>query len=130
MLERLTGARRHVDALRSALLSSSPDELEKCLPSLEEAVGCLREVEQQLNRMTEAGKRPITPQEFEALRQEANALKESVEIARRVILQGHALVDGCLNTLDLNMLGLTAAGYTAAGTLPTVSPVAKVSVEG
>ena len=58
------------------------------------------------------------------------SLKESVEIARRVILQGHALVDGCLNTLDLNMLGLTAAGYTAAGTLPTVAPVAKVSVEG
>lgn len=124
MLQRLIRARRHVDALRCALQSSSPDDLEHCLPALEEAVACLGVVEEKLKGIAkqELG---VSTQHLEQLRQEATALQQSLEVARRVLQQTSAFVNGWMD-----VLGMTAASYTATGAPPEAMPAAKISVEG
>ncbi|MEQ1885662.1 MAG: hypothetical protein ABL967_11425 [Bryobacteraceae bacterium] len=126
MLERMIRARGHVDALRSALVSPSPEDLERCLPTLEEAVVCLREVEAQLQRLgAQEMDVEISQEQLEQLRREANDLQESLQIARRVLQQGATFVGGWMN-----VLGMTAASYTATGAPPEAAPAAKISVEG
>jgi len=135
IVERLSKARRHIDALRSALLSSSPDELERCLPALEEAAGLLRAAEQEIRSSVNLDTNEIDTNAMdtsamntnvvEAIRIEASALKDSLAVARRVIAQGSAFYEGWLRAL-----GVAAGGYTAAGEPAALAPAATVSVKG
>jgi hypothetical protein len=121
MIARLASARRHVDALRSALLSPAPDELERSLPALAEAVACLRSAEQELRSgLTSGG-----DGEIRAVAVEANSLRESLAVVRRVVAGSAAFYDGWLR-----MLGAAAGGYTRAGAPAALTPTATVSVKG
>ncbi|MEQ1947116.1 MAG: hypothetical protein ABL995_07995 [Bryobacteraceae bacterium] len=67
----------------------------------------------------------VSTQHLEQLRQEATALQQSLEVARRVLQQTSAFVNGWMD-----VLGMTAASYTATGAPPEAMPAAKISVEG
>lgn len=120
MVERLISARRQVDALRSTLVSEEPDELERGLPALADAVSCLRSVEQELRKSPDRG-----GGDRAAIGREANRLRESLAIAGRVIDRGAAFYEGWLR-----VLGIAAVGYTRAGDPAQLEPEARFSMQG
>ena len=79
-----------------ALLSPSPEEIERCLPALEEAVRCLAGAEQEL--------------EHPGLGGELNALKNELRIVSRLIEHGAAFYQGWAK-----LLGAATAGYMPTG---------------
>jgi hypothetical protein len=97
----ITSARRHVEALRTALLSPSPEEIERCLPGLEEAVRCLTGSEKE-------------PPDAAACR----ALRNELRIVSRLIEHGTAFCQGWAK-----LLGAATAGYLPTG---EAAPIARL----
>ena len=144
VLEDVQRARRHVDALRLALQSPSPEELERYLPALEEAVACLQGIEQSLssksgNSMSANSAKPAAGDlagdldESESadhglqrpMLQQLHALNNELEIAQRLVIHGTAFCDTWAR-----MLGGAAGGYVASGDAAPLSIPGTVSVEG
>jgi hypothetical protein len=118
MLARIQSTRRHMDALRIALLSPSPEEIVNCLPALEEAVSSLHQLEKELLDNN-------NPQARLEIRVALQALQNDLQIARRLIEHGAALYRGWAN-----LLAAAAGGYVATGAPAPLAAVGTVSLEG
>jgi len=118
MLTRVRSARRHVDALRSALLSPAAGPLEECLPALEEAASCLRTVQGKLAE-------ELPPHVRSDLRREIRALQQQIAVVLRLIAAGAAFAEGWAR-----MLGAATGGYTPAGSPTPLTPSQRLRVEG
>ncbi|HLH40754.1 MAG TPA: hypothetical protein VKX39_16510 [Bryobacteraceae bacterium] len=108
-------ARHHVANLRQALLSPSPEEIERCLPGLAEAAVCLGQIEGALRGEA------ADP----ALAGELQALKRDLEMIGRMIRHSAAFYRGWAN-----LLGAAAGGYTAKGQAAEISIAGAVAVRG
>ena len=97
----ITSARRHVEALRAALLSPSPEAIERCLPALEEAVRCLTGAEKELRDAAAC-----------------RALRNELRIVNRLIEHGAAFYQGWAK-----LLGAATAGYMPTG---EAAPIARL----
>ena len=100
MLLRIKQARDRIEALRLALVGSSPEEIGAALPGLEEAVCCLETVEHELREGA------CAPYE---VRRELKLFENDLRINARLIEHG---VEFCLGWAK--MLGAGPA-YTQAG---------------
>ena len=112
----INNARKHVEALRLALLTPSPEQIVRCLPGLEEAARCLAATERELPR---AG-----PERLE-LPAELRALKNDLRAVNRLIERGAAYHQGWAK-----LLGLAAAGYTPTGDAAPIAASGSLSIRG
>ena len=101
--------RQHVAVLRSALMSPSPDEIEKCLPALAEAAGCLSSVTREQTN----------------LHPELIALRQDLRLVSKLIEHGAAFYDGWAK-----LLGAAIGGYTPSGEAAPLTATAAVIVRG
>lgn len=143
MLGEIQRARRHVDALCLALQSPSPEEMELCLPALEEAVACLQSVEQALREQSLSPRTTSisstrssaraglpaptlqpTPIVLPILHQ-LHSLNNELDIAQRLVIHGAAYCDTWSR-----MLGGAEGGYVASGDPAPLSAPGSVSVKG
>jgi hypothetical protein len=115
MRSTLNIARRHVAHLRQALLSPSPEEIERCLPGLAEAAVCLGQIEGALR--VEAAD-PM-------LAGELQALKRDLEMIGRMIRHSAAFYRGWAS-----LLGAAAGGYTSDGQPAGIRIAGAVAVRG
>ena len=120
MPSRISKARRHVEALRAALLCPGPEEIERCLPGLEEAARSLAAAETELSASGAA--RPI-------LARELRALSHELKLASRLIEHGAAFHSGWAK-----LLGAAAAGYMPTGEAAPITGLVqatgRLSVQG
>ncbi len=116
MLSRVRSARGHLSALRSALLSPTPDAIVECLPGLADAAQCLGAVERELR---EPGVRhPELSRELQALRNDLGLLHRLLEHGA-VFYQGWA-----------NLLGTATSGYMLSGEAAPVTAFGSISIRG
>jgi hypothetical protein len=99
----IDNARTQVEALRRALLSPSPEEIERCLPALEEVMRSLSFVEKEL------------PDDACG---QLEMLSKELRIVNRLIERGAAFYRGWAE-----MLGAAAAGYMPTG---EAAPIARL----
>ena len=108
MLAEVKSARGHLAAVRAQVLSSSPEEVEQCIPVLHEAIACLRAVEPRAD-----------------LAKELNALRFEIGVVGRLVERSAAFYHGWAKTL-----AAAAAGYTATGDPAPLRVARSISVEG
>ena len=115
MTSDLKTARNHVASLRQALLSPSPEEIERCLPGLAEAAACLGQIEQSLHTT------PPEPQ----LAGELKALQRDLKMVARMIEHSANFYRGWAS-----LLGAAAGGYTQRGRAAELPVAATIAVRG
>jgi hypothetical protein len=115
MRSKLNTARNHVASLRQALLSPSPDEIERCLPGLAEAAACLGQMELTL--------RSESPDP--ALAAELKTLKLDLKMISRMIEHSAAFYRGWAS-----LLGAASGGYSATGRAAEFAVARTISVQG
>lgn len=115
MRNSLKVARNHVATLRQALLSPSPEEIERCLPGLAEAAACLGRIEQSLH---------TNPPEPE-LAGELKALQRDLKMVARMIEHSANFYRGWAS-----LLGAAAGGYTHTGRAAELPVTATIAVRG
>jgi hypothetical protein len=115
MLLRIKQARERIDALRLALLGSSPEEILEALPGLEQAVRYLETVEQELREGA------CAPYE---VRRELKLFKDDLRGNARLMEHGIQFCRGWAK-----MLGAGPA-YTAAGHSAPPEQLATLSLQG
>jgi len=115
MLLRIKRARERIEALRLALLGSSPEEIAAALPGLEEAAGCLEAVEREIRQGA------CAPYE---VRREVQSFKNDLRINARLIEHG---VEFC--RVWAGMLGGGPA-YTPEGYSEPAERLATLSLRG
>jgi hypothetical protein len=115
MLLRIKQARERVEALRLALLGSSPEEIVAAMPGLEEAVRCLETVEHEIRQGS------CAPYE---VRREVQSFKNELRINARLIEQG---IEFCRR-----WAGVLGAGpaYTPEGYSAPSERLATLSLRG
>ena len=118
MLSRVQEARRHVDALRNALLSPTPEPIEQSLPILEEAAVCLRGLRAELDAV------PAAPHLRRRLNQELRALRLELSLAGRLAAEGARFHEGWAR-----LVGAFASGYTRDGEAAALAPASTLTVE-
>lgn len=123
MLSQVKRARGHLAAVRAQVLASSPEEVERCIPALHEAIACLREIEPAPDLPT-----PGLP--TSDLRGELNALRFELGVVQRLIQRGAEFYQGWANTLAATAMGYTAGSYTAGGAPAPLSAPGSLSVKG
>ncbi len=121
MHSNLKTARTHIERLRGALLSPSPDEIEQCLPGLVEAAACLGLVQQKLKLGEVEGLGAADPE----LGRELKALKNDLTAVRRLIEHGASFYQGWAK-----LLGSATAGYTPTGDAAPISFTGSLSIRG
>jgi len=115
MLLRIKQARDRMEALRLALLGSSPEEILEALPGLEEAARCLEAVEQEVRQGC------CAPYE---VRRELKLFRNDLRSNARLIEHG---VQFCRSWA--NLLGAGPA-YTPAGHSAPPEQLATLSLRG
>ncbi len=115
MLLRIKQARGRLEALRLALLGSSPEEIVEALPGLEEAVQYLGTVEQEIREGA------CAPYE---VRRELQLFKNDLRSNARLMEQG---IQFCRTWA--NVVGAGPA-YTQAGGSALPEPLATLSLRG
>lgn len=115
MRSNLKIARSHIERLRRALLSPSPEKIAQCQPGLAEAAACLTLLQQNL------GVEPADPE----LGRELKALKNDLNAVRRLIEHGAEFYRGWAK-----LLGSVTAGYTPTGDAAPISAAGTVSIRG
>ncbi len=115
MRSNLKIARNRIEQLRGALLSPSPEEIERCLPGLVEAVACLGLVQQNLSG---EGADPELSRELKTLRIELTAVS-------RLIEHGAAFYHGWAK-----LLGSATSGYTPTGDAAPISAAGTMWIRG
>jgi hypothetical protein len=123
MRKNISAVRQHVAALRAALLSSSPEPIEQCLPRLVEAAGCLSAIERQL-RMDRTVQLDTANVDAESV-YELNALKSDLRAVHKLIEQGAKFYQGWAN-----LLSAATADYTPAGGAAPLSAAGTISIRG
>lgn len=121
MRKNISAVRQHVAALRAALLSSSPEPIEQCLPRLVEAAGCLGALERELR---ERRLRMDRTADAESV-YELNALKGDLQAVHKLIEQGAKFYQGWAN-----LLSTATADYTPAGAAAPLSAAGTISIRG
>jgi hypothetical protein len=121
MRSKVKDARERVAVLRTALLSPSPEELERCVPDLmKAAVGLglmgMGSMDQELQE--HRGEHP-------EIAGELAALKNDLRLVKKLIEHGAGLHQGWAR-----LLGAAAAGYTPSGEASPLAAASAVSVEG
>jgi len=105
-----------VSALRSALLSPTPDAIVECLPGLADAAQCLGAVEQELRmqgvRHPELGR-------------ELQALKNDLGLLHRLLEHGAAFYQGLAN-----LMSSATAGYMPSGEAAPLTASGAISIRG
>lgn len=115
MLLRIKLARHRIEALREALLGSSPEEILAALPGLEEAARFLETVEQEVREGA------CAPYE---VRRELKLFKNDLRINAKLIAHGIEFCRGWANLLG------AGPAYTPAGHAAAAGPLATVSLRG
>ncbi len=108
MLSQIKRARGHLAAVRAQMLSTSPEEVEQCIPALHEAIACLRAVEP---RQELAG--------------ELRALHFELGVVSRLAQHGAEFYQNWAQ-----VLASAATGYTAAGNAAALTAAGSLSVKG
>jgi len=124
----LRTVRLSVESLRGALLNPSREDLEQCLPALEEAVRCLVSIERKLrDQAAESAQHSLGPTTTGAtgLRTGLEALKNELRIVSRLIANGAAF---CENWAKF--LGGAEAGYVSTGQPASLTAGGSVSFRG
>lgn len=116
MRSNLSTAQSHVQALRRALLSSSPEEIEQCLPLLSEAAGCLTTIQREL---------ALQPDQDPGFAGELKTLKQELRVVTKLIEHGAAFWQGWAR-----LFGAATGGYTPSGEPRPVAAVGTVSLRG
>jgi hypothetical protein len=121
MQSSIKSIRNHVAALRTTLLRPSPEELQRCLPLLTDAAGCLsrigRDLESRSNRLHQEG-------DLE-LGRELKALQRDLRAAGKLIEHGAAFWD-----LWAKLFGAATGGYMPSGEPRPVAAAGTISVQG
>ena len=115
MRSNLNTARQHVAALRQALLSPSPEQIERCVAGLAEAATCLGQIEVSLRTETP------DPQ----LTAELKALKLDLKMVGRMIRHSAEFYRGWAS-----LLGAAAGGYSSTGCAAEITVAGSISVRG
>lgn len=115
MLLSIKQARDRVEALRLALLGSSPEEIVEALPGLEEAVRCLEAVEQEVRQGS------CAPYE---VRRELKLFQDDLRSNARLIEHGIQFCRGWANLLG------AGPAYTPAGHSAPPEQLATLSLRG
>jgi hypothetical protein len=115
-------ARRHVAALRSALLSpaQSPGELMDCAPGLSKAAGHLSAIEHRL-RAQPAVSKVVSIDHVRELK----SLQTDLRAVQKLIEHGAAFHRGWAR-----LLGVAAAGYTSSGEAAPLRARGSVAMKG
>jgi hypothetical protein len=116
MRSNLRTARQNVAALRQALLSPSPEEIDRCLPGLAEAATCLS--------MIEAGLRTEAPDP--ELASELKTLKLDLKMIGRMIQHSAAFYRGWASLLG----AASGSGYSSNGRAAEIAGSSTISVQG
>ena len=116
MLSSLRRAREHVAALRGALVSPSPEEIERFLPALVEAAACLGSVQHEIETSSTG-----VPE----LREELHALKSELALVQRLIEHGATFYQGWAR-----LLGSATGGYTPSGESAPLTGARTISAQG
>ena len=115
MRNNLNTARRHVANLRQALLSPSPEEIERCVPGLAEAATCLGQIERALHG---------EPADA-ALAGELKVLQRDLKMIGRMIQHSSAFYRGWTS-----ILGAAAGGYSSSGQAAEIAVAGSIAVRG
>lgn len=115
--------RDHVAALRLALLSPSPEELQSFLPVLTDAAGCLGTIERGL-RLLPDPRDPPSPRD-PALARELQALRQDLRTVTKLIEHGAAFWQAWAR-----LFGAATGGYTPSGEPRPVAAAGTISVQG
>ena len=115
MRSKLNIARRRVADLRQALLSPSPEEIERCLPGLAEAATCLGQLERELH----------SERADPLLAAELQALQRDLKMIARMVQQSSAFYRGWAS-----ILGAAAGGYTSSGQAAEIAVPGTIAVRG
>jgi hypothetical protein len=108
--------RDQVAALRLALLAPSAEGLQRFLPTLAEAAGCLNRIQEEL--LTRINQDPGFELELKALKRELRAVTKLIE-------HGAAFWDAWGK-----LFGAATGGYTPAGEPRPVAAAGTISVQG
>ena len=124
MLTHLQRARNNVDALRVALQSPAPEDVEASLPALEEAVNSLQELVREMQDSRKADPGAVSDEHHEFTLQ-LHALNSSLDVAQRLVVHGQTFCDGWAK-----ILGGATGGYQATGNPAPLTAPATVSIKG
>jgi hypothetical protein len=113
----IRAVRNHVAALRLALLAPSSEELQRFLPVLADAAGCLSVIQREL------GLRPN--QGDPELGRELKALKQDLRAVGKLIEHGAAFWQAWAKRF-----GAATGGYTPSGEPRPVAAAGTISVRG
>ena len=128
-LGQVRSARRRLAAVRAALQSPSPEELGRAIPLLDEAIACLRALEQagmEQCGMDQSGIAPpgLAPPNAD-LAQELGALQFELGVVRRLLDGGEEFYRGWSR-----ILALAEGGYMPTGAPTPLMAPGSVSVKG
>jgi len=115
--------RNHVAALRVALLSPSPEELQTFLPVLTDAAGCLGTIERELRLLPDP--RNTRSQDDPDLARELKALRQDLRTVRKLVEHGAAFWQAWAK-----LFGAATGGYTPSGEPRPVAAAGSISVQG
>jgi hypothetical protein len=110
MLSQVKRARGHLAAVRAQVLSSSPEEVEQCIPELNEAIACLQGME---------------PGRDASLLAELRGLKFEIGVISRLVARSAEFYQGWAK-----VLAAVAAGYTVTGDPAPLTAPGAISVKG
>jgi Zn-dependent oligopeptidase len=123
MLTHLQRARHNVDAIRAALQSPSPEDVNAALPQLEEAVESLQQLVRELQQNQDT---PTAPGDnHHEFTLQLHALNTSLDVAQRLVVHGQTFCDGWAR-----ILGSATAGYQPSGDAAPLTAPATVSIKG
>jgi len=106
--------RKHIEALRLALLAPSPEGMEQCLPVLADAAGSLISIQRELGR---SGGDPELGRELKALKQDLAAVHKLIEHGASFWNQWAKLLG-------------SLSGYTPSGEARPVAAAGTISIQG
>ena len=110
-----------MDALRIALQSPAPEDVQGCLPTLEETVASLQELVRDLQGQANAPK--AEEQTYFTL--QLHALNSSLEVAQHLVMHGQTFCDGWAR-----VLGSATGGYQPSGDPAPLSAPGTLSIKG
>lgn len=113
-------ARRQIDRLREALISSSPKELEDAVPDLAGAVTSMETSARAFATTLAPGERPDA-----VLRQELAALRQVIALTQKLIDRGRELCSA-----RAIIVATAAGGYVVSGKPAALRPSASIKIEG
>lgn len=114
-----------MDALRIALQSPAPEDVQDCLPTLEETVASLQELVRDLQGQGERQVKAPQVEEQAYFTLQLHALNSSLEVAQHLVMHGQTFCDGWAR-----VLGSATGGYQPSGDPAPLSAPGTLSIKG